>query len=638
MIVPMTRVEIVCLNAARGAVVNALHEKGLLHLEEVATANESAPGFLDRVQLEGEEHTAYVKLEECERALNEIAPLLTLQPSALDVQASTKAFTAAPEADIHTKTMSWAEQLRAVTRERAQAQDQIDVLKNYRGILEQVSPALGGSNVKLGKGTRALVLTGNVKKIVARLDERLRDEVPGANFHRNQVSRRQVVGLLSFPADKEDLVSRILGQEGVTPVDMRDQGFGESTISEVMTRIDQTIAHNEQIVQKNEGVANRISRQVGADVLGAKAVVGDRLARLRVQGQFAESQMITVVEGWLPEDRFDDLVKTAHAKFPGQVEVNRINAPENSLPPTLLSNPSLFKPFEVILKLFAPPTYGTVDPTIMIAISFIIFYGFIVGDVVYGAVIIAAALWLGRKFKSVPAIQDASKIGVYMGISSIIFGVLFGEYAGEAIPQALGLPVIWFHRGHEQIKLLIYALYFGILHILMALCLGVYENYKHRHMSHAIEKFGMLLGVLALIIISFGFFGVEPFNARAFTIAAGVMFAVGAILIIKALGPMMGPVGVLEVLSLGGNIVSYARLMALGLAAIAIADIANGLPDAFGPVIGIPAAILVHLINIGISMASPTIHALRLNFVEFLPKFYTPAGRVFNPFKKETMS
>ena len=105
---------------------------------------------------------------------------------------------------------------------------------------------------------------------------------------------------------------------------------------------------------------------------------------------------------------------------------------------------------------------------------------------------------------------------------------------------------------------------------LIALCLGVYENYRHHHMSHAIEKFGMLLGVLALIIFSFGFFGVEPFNARAFTAAAGVMFAVGAILIIKALGPMMGPVGVLEVLSLGGNIVSYARLMALGLAAIAI--------------------------------------------------------------------
>lgn len=638
MIVPMTRVEFVCMSSVRNALVNALQEKGLLHLEEVATTSEAAPGFLDRVQLEGEDHAAFVKLEECERALNEIAPLLTVQPSALDLQASTKSMTGLAEAEIHVKTMSWAEQLRAVTRERAQAQDQIEVLKNYRGILEQVAPALGGSNVKLGKGTRALVLNGNVKKIVARLDERLREEVPGSDFHRNQVSRRQVVGLLSFPADKEDLVSRILGQEGITPVDMRDQGFGEATLGETIARIDKTIAHNQEIVQKNEGAANKLSRQFGADVLGAKAVVSDRLSRLRVQGQFAESQMVTVIEGWAPSERFDEFVKTAQTKFPGQVEVNRIAAPENTLPPTLLSNPPLFKPFEVILKLFAPPTYGTVDPTIMIAFSFILFYGFIVGDVVYGAVIILVALWLGKKWKNVPAIQDASKIGVYMGISSIFFGVLFGEYAGEAIPSALGIPYLWFHRGHEQIRLLIYALYLGIVHILLALSLGVYENYRHRHMHHAIEKLGMLFGVSALIIFSFGFFDVAPFNTTPALVTAGILFVVGAGLILKELGPMMGSVGVLEILSLGGNIVSYARLMALGLAAIAIADIANGLPDAFGPIIGIPAAIVVHLVNIGISMASPTIHALRLNFVEFLPKFYAPAGRVFNPFKKETMS
>jgi V/A-type H+-transporting ATPase subunit I len=620
-------------------VVNTLHEKGLLHLEDVSTENESAPGFLDRVQLEGEDQAAFVKLEESERALNEIAPLLTLAPGALDVQSATQSIAGMPEAEIHTKVMSWSDQLRAVTRERTQSQDAIEVLKNYKGILEQVSPALGGANVKLGKGTRALVLNGNTKKIVARLDERLRDEIgAGANFHRNQVSRRQVVGLLTFPPDKEDQVSRILGQEGITPVDMRDQGFGEATLSEVLARIDKTVAHHNEIVQKSEGAANKLSRQFGAELLGAKAVVADRLARLRVQGQFAESQMVTVIEGWAPEQRFGELVKTVQTKFPGQVEVNQVPTPENALPPTLLANPPLFKPFEVILKLFAPPTYGTVDPTIMIAFSFILFYGFIVGDVVYGAVIILAALWLGKKWKNVPAIQDASKIGVYMGISSIFFGVLFGEYAGEVIPEMLGIPYLWFHRGHEQIKLLIYALYLGIVHILLALSLGVYENYKHHHMHHAIEKLGMLFGVSALIIFSFGFFEVAPFNSTPALVLAGVLFVVGAGLILKELGPMMGSVGVLEILSLGGNIVSYARLMALGLAAIAIADIANGLPEAFGPVIGIPAAILVHLVNIGISMASPTIHALRLNFVEFLPKFYAPAGRVFNPFKKETMS
>ena len=104
------------------------------------------------------------------------------------------------------------------------------------------------------------------------------------------------------------------------------------------------------------------------------------------------------------------------------------------------------------------------------------------------------------------------------------------------------------------------------------------------------------------------------------------------------MGPMMGAIGVLEFLSLGGNVISYARLMALGLAAVSIALQANTLPDVLGPVIGIPLAILVHIINIGISIASPTIHAMRLNVVEFLPKFFSPAGKGYAPFKKETQS
>jgi V/A-type H+-transporting ATPase subunit I len=114
-----------------------------------------------------------------------------------------------------------------------------------------------------------------------------------------------------------------------------------------------------------------------------------------------------------------------------------------------------------------------------------------------------------------------------------------------------------------------------------------------------------------------------------------VVGAIGVVLIFYAMG-LRGLVGVIEVMSLGGNVLSYARLMALGVASIALADIANMLPEKMGYVIGIPMALLVHVLNIGIGIASPTIHSLRLNFVEFLPKFYSPEGRGFNPFRKET--
>ncbi len=145
------------------------------------------------------------------------------------------------------------------------------------------------------------------------------------------------------------------------------------------------------------------------------------------------------------------------------------------------------------------------------------------------------------------------------------------------------------------------------------------------------------MGLTALVITTCNYFEVPILSSGAFMYLAGALFVVGVVLIFKAMGAM-GMIGILEIMSLGGNVLSYARLMALGIASIALADIANMMPGMFGYVLGIPAALVIHLFNIGIGVASPTIHSLRLNFVEFLPKFYSPEGKGFAPFKEETQS
>ena len=637
MITPMSRVEIVCLSSVRSDMVDYLQSHGLLHMEEVPLSVDEAPEFLHRVQLEGEEQATLSRLEDLERTLAEIVPLLSSPPSVEDIARATASLVKMDEADWGKTIDGWATPLRDITRRRANLQDQIDVLTNYRQVLEQVAPVLGGTNVKLGKGTRALVLTGNVDPTVERLEERFREEIgPECTLHKNRQSRKSLVGLLVFPESKGDEISRILSQEGITPVDMRDESYEGATVTEVLSRIDATLdTHRAELVDAQNELQT-VSLDIGAQTTAMKSILGDRLSQLRVQGQFAQSQMVTVIHAWTPSDRFAELERVIEEKFPGQAMVTELAHEdiEHTEIPTLLDNPKFFKPFEVLLKLFRPPAYGTIDPTIMVAVSFILFYGFIVGDVVYGLAVMLFARWLGRKWSHISLVVDASTVGKYMGISSILFGVLFGEYAGEIF----GIPPVWFHRGHEQIRLLLYALYMGIFHILLAQSLSIYETYRHGHMKHCAEKVGMMLGVLGLIIVSFGFFSVAPFDSTPFLVTAGILLVTGAAIILKTLGPVMGSVGVLEIVSLGGNIISYARLMALGLAAIAIADIANSLPAAVGIWIGVPAAIFVHCLNIGISLASPTIHALRLNVVEFLPKFYAPEGRDFNPFKKEISS
>ena len=168
-----------------------------------------------------------------------------------------------------------------------------------------------------------------------------------------------------------------------------------------------------------------------------------------------------------------------------------------------------------------------------------------------------------------------------------------------------------------------------------SMILGVREKCKHGHKEHALEQLGLLLALLALVSFVLGILRVEPFTSSAMHALDMAVALVGIGLIFYTM-KVMGLIGLIEVLSLGGNIMSNARLMALGIAGIALADMANAMPAMMGYAIGIPAALVIHAANLGLSIASPTIHSLRLNFVEFLPKFYSSEGRDFNPFRKET--
>ena len=642
MIAPMSRVEVIFMSEIRPDLVEFLQRQGLLHIEDVPLELETDDGIekseiLDRMSLEGDELAKQTRYEDLERTISEVIPLLTPQPSAQSVRGAASTASGWSDDDLATRIRDWADRLRELTREKIKLQDTITVLSNYQTILEQVAPALG-KDVKLGKGSRAVVLHGNVDPVIENLQRRFKEDLSSAAaFHYNRMSKRSVVGLITFPEERGEEVSRVLSQEGVAPVDIRDESLENASVQEVMDRVRTTLQQHHARVGELNTELNELSHEAGPKLAAAKPVVNDRVSGYRIQRLFGRTEMLTVLHGWIPKDQLGELRHAVNEEFHGKVTVSELDlhdVPHERIP-TQLRNPAFFRPFELVLKLFNPPTYGSLDPTILIGVSFTLFYGFIVGDVVYGVAILAFAVWLANKLKRYPVMADVRQIGIYMGVSTMIFGVLYGEYAGFAPHD----HPRWIHRdpAHPN-DLLIWALYFGVAHLLLSLSLGVYENWRHHHMHHALEKLGALCGLTSLIIVAFRFFDVSPFNSTVFAILAGGLFITGAVLMFATMCPMMGAIGVLEFLSLGGNVISYARLMALGLAAVSIALQANTLPDVLGPVIGIPLAILVHIINIGISIASPTIHAMRLNVVEFLPKFFSPAGKEYAPFKKETQS
>lgn len=639
MIAKMDRIEIVCMREALTDIVNFLQLEGLVHIEEVPLAvADAAPDFLHRVQLDADQEREAEALESLYRSLSEVVPLLAVKPSQAAKNAAARELNGNSEEQLADMSRTWIRALRSYTRRRINVQDNIEILSSFKKSLETLRPLLEGRNVVLGHDARAFVLKGDGARVIERLGERLREQIgPESKLVHEKISRNVIVGAITYPPAHNEAVSKILKDEQITPMDPPANGLAGGSLGDVIRKVEAAIDRNKADAAKLLEETRACSAQIGPKLMAVEAKFADRMAQIFAINGFAQSAMIGVIHGWSPSDGSDAFIERLAKAYPGQTLVSKLSLSEIDIHevPTQLRNPAWLKPFEVLLTLFKPPTYGSMDPTALVALSFVLFYGFILGDVAYGIAVAAFGYFLKKKFGYIPAVDAVGTVAYWMAGSTIFFGILYGELFGD-FGAKLGMPVLWFHRGHEPIVLMQYAIAFGSIHIPLALVLGIRADLAHHHTKHAAEKFALLLGLTGVGIFALGFFGVAIFDNLFFKAVSGLCLVSMFGILIWAVGAM-APIIALEVVSLVGNVLSYCRLMALGLAGVLVADLANDLGGAMGLLIGVPLALLIHAFNIGLGMFSPTIHSLRLNYVEFLPKFYKPEGKSYQPFKKEAL-
>ncbi len=636
MIAPMDRLEIVCMRETLSDIVNLLQNEGLVHIEEVPLSVADAPDYLRRISLGSNQQHEAESLERLYRSLSEVVPLLAVKPPQTAVDAAGHSLKGKTEAELSDRAHSWIRELRSYTRRRINVQDNIEILTSFRKSLQALVPLLDGRDIVLGHDARAFVLKGESARVIGRLSERLREQVGiESRLVHEKISRNVVVGVITYPPAHDAAVAKLLKDEQIAPMEPPAKGLAGGGLEDVLRKVDEAIAKNQADEAELETERRAHSEEIGPELMVVEAKFSDRMSQISALDRFAQSEMIGVIHGWSPRDASDELIKKLDERFPGQTLVSKLPFGEVDIHevPTQLRNPGWLKPFEVLLTLFRPPAYGTMDATALVAISFVIFYGFILGDVAYGIAVAAFGYFLKKKFGHIPAVDAVGTVAYWMAGSTIFFGVLFGEFFGD-FGERFGMRVLWFHRGHEPIVLMQYAIAFGAIHVPLALILGIRADLIHHHTKHAAEKFALLLGLLGIGIFALGFFGVGMFDHAFFKMVSGLCLVAMIGILVWAAGAM-APIIALEVVSLVGNVLSYCRLMALGLAGVLIADLANDMGGALGLLLGVPLALLVHTFNIGLGMFSPTIHSLRLNYVEFLPKFYKPEGKSYQPFKKE---
>jgi V/A-type H+-transporting ATPase subunit I len=361
-----------------------------------------------------------------------------------------------------------------------------------------------------------------------------------------------------------------------------------------------------------------------------KTNVQDRIAYFGEVPKFAETKFTFIMLGWLPKidmPRFREVMAAAYESSV-VIEEEAIAEGDKKNIPVTLKNPSFIRPFEVIMGFFDPPAYGTIDPTWFLALFFPLIFGMILGDIFYGLLIVLPGLWIWKKKVASRVLRDVGYIFMLCGISSVLWGVFYGEFLGNMGHLLKLTPVL--NREHSLIPLLGLAVGFGVFHIVLSLVLKGVGAYREHHKinKHVVEAGSTILVILATVAAVLTGIGLLPsslMNPTLFVlIVATVMVFVSG-----------GLIGGIEIFGTLGNILSYARIMAIGVSSVILAVVANkmakGMPSL---ALGVLVAILLHAINLALGIFGPTIHGLRLHVVESFQKFAKFEGRSYQPFKR----
>lgn len=551
-------------------------------------------------------------------------------------------FSSMLDKEIYSEAASLRDEINSIVKQIAEQKNIISRSQLQITSLEPWTDLDLDLSVTQTKSTALLYLTAAADVNLEEFEAKLQEATPLCYVHKVSSSSELSCLLLIYHKDAQDAVMNVVKGFNTNRPDFASlKGNAAENISSLKNKIE-TCSKEAQRLTEQLKVAATSSKLLkkGFDMVTLQ--IDDQ----KVRENIFQTQSVFALTGWLTENDMDK-VKKILDKYPCYYTM--VQPEEGDDPPIKLKNNKFVEPYEMITEMYSLPTPDGIDPTPVLTPFFILFFGMMLADAGYGLILFLLCFIGLKKLKPDEGfLKNAMNIGVACGLSTIFWGVMYGGYFGNLVTQVaeswfgvtVTVPAV-FDPLNDPMSVMLLSLILGAIHLFAGMGVKIYMLAKRGHLLDGL----MDIGLWYVLLIGL------PMLALPVTAGIGkVLSIVGAVGLILTQGRheknifmklIKGVMSLYDITSYLSDVLSYARILALGLAGGVIANVMNimgtmpGL-NIIGVVVFVAIFAIGHAFNLAISGLGAYVHTSRLQYVEFFGKFYEAGGRPFKPFKANT--